>query len=52
MKQRVTLELYQHIRTCWRRIASLPDCDDALCELIKEKYKAPKFRVRLMTELF
>lgn len=55
MKQRVTLELYQHTRTGWRRIASLPDCDDELCDLIKKKYeesKFPKFRIRLITELF
>ena len=52
MRQRVTLELYQHTRTCWRRIASLPDCDDGLCDKIREKYKEPLFRVRLITELF
>lgn len=52
MNQRVTLELYQHIRTGWRRIASLPDCDDELCDLIKKKYYKPNFHIRLLTELF
>lgn len=53
MKQRVTLELYQRLRSgSWRRIALLPDCDDEISDVIKSHYTEPKYRFRLITELF
>lgn len=57
MNTRVTLELYESVRTVhnvdkrfWRRIASLPDCDDELCQAIKSRYSEPMYQVRLITE--
>lgn len=51
---RVTIELYrlgEHGSPC-RRIASLPDADDELLDVLQKKYPQPRFWVRLITELF
>lgn len=53
MKQRFTVELYvciQGLRN--RRIASLPNADDELVEILKKKYPKPRYWVRLITELW
>lgn len=54
MKQRVTCELYMCFQSSQknRRIAVLPDADDDLVDMIKEKYPQPRYWVRLITELF
>lgn len=53
MKQRVTCELYACYRDRKnRRIASLPDADDELVEMLKKKYPQPRYWVRLITELW
>ena len=54
MNSRVTVEVYQvFVRTnSRRRIASLPDADDELVDMLKAKYPQPRFWVRLITELF
>ena len=50
----MTVEVYQvFVRTNFRRrIASLPDADDELVDILKRKYPQPRFWVRLITELF
>ena len=54
INSRVTVEIYQVlVRTnSRRRIASLPDADDELVDMLKRKYPQPRFWVRLITELF
>lgn len=52
MKQIVDLELYQHIKTGWRRIAVLPDCSDEVHEVVKSHYSSNNFRIRLVTRIF
>ena len=47
MDQIVDLELYQRVKSGWRRIALLPDVDDVLCDDIKLHYKSPKYQIRL-----
>ena len=50
--QIVDLELYQHIKSGWRKIAVLPNCDDELVECVQLRYRLPKFSVRLVTRIF
>ena len=54
INHRVTVEIYQRHshKNSWRRIASLPDADDELVDILKIKYPQPVFMIRLLTELF
>lgn len=52
MGQIVDLELYQRIKSGWRRIAVLPDCSDELYEFINFHYSSNRFRIRLVTRIF
>lgn len=51
-KQIVDLELYQRIKSGWRRIALLPDVDDGFTELIKNRYTRPNYYVRLVLRMY
>ena len=54
VNSRVTVEVYQIVirNNSRRRIATLPDADDELVDMLKKKYPQPRFWVRLITELF
>lgn len=52
MPQFVDLELYQRVKTGWRRAALLPDVDDVLCDAVKLHYQSPKYMVRLVTRIW
>lgn len=54
LNSRVTVEVYQIVvrNNSRRRIASLPDADDELVDMLKKKYPQPRYFVRLITELF
>lgn len=52
MPQIVDLELFQRVKTGWRRVALLPDVDDALHDAVKLRYQPPKYHVRLVTRLW
>ena len=58
-KFRQCIEIYQRIRSGYhpdkshfRRIASLPDADDELEEIVRQKYKRPDYNIRIVTEIF
>ena len=50
--QIVDLELYQHTKSGWRRIAVLPGCSDEVYEVVKIHYSSNDFRIRLVTRIF
>ena len=52
MGQIVDLELFQHVKTGWRRVALLPDADDALHDAVKLRYQPPRFQIRLVTRIW
>lgn len=52
MGQTVDLELYQRVKTGWRRVALLPDVDDALYDALKLRYQLPKYQIRLVTRIW
>lgn len=52
MGQTVDLELFQRVKTGWRRVALLPDVDDALHEAVKLHYQPPRYQIRLLTRIW
>lgn len=52
MGQIVDLELFQRLKTGWRRVALLPDVDDAIYDAVKQRYKSPKYQIRLLTRIW
>ena len=56
VKKKIVLqcvEIYQCMSNGrYKRIASLPNADDALLNYMNERYKKPFFRVRVKTVLF
>lgn len=51
-KQIIDLELYQRIKSGWRRIALLPDVDDGFTELVQNRYPKPKYHVHLVLRMY
>lgn len=56
VKKKVVLqcvEIFQRMANGrYKRIASLPNADDALLDYMNDRYKAPSFHVRVKTVLF
>lgn len=52
MRQIVDLELFMRVKSGWRRIALLPDVDDALHEAIMLHYGSPRYQIRLLTRIW
>lgn len=52
MGQIVDLYLFQRTKSGWRRIALLPDVDDALHDAVKLHYQLPMYQIRFVTRIW
>lgn len=52
MRQIVDLELFKRFKTGWRRVALLPDVDDALHDAVKLHYQPPRYQIRLSLRIW